>query len=142
MSSNINFLFLLKYIFFRNGLINKISDRLFLETSIVNTLNELSLELSSVAYNRIRFSQRVLCQSYAWIVLSHKIMSDSLRPHGPSPARLLCPWDSPGVDCHALLQGIFLTQGLNLRLMHCRWILYCCATRETYTWISTLKKRY
>ena len=32
-----------------------------------------------------------------------------------SPARLLCPWDSPGkntrVGCHALLQGIFLTQG-------------------------------
>ena len=31
---------------------------------------------------------------------------------------LLCPWDSPGkntgVGCHALLQGIFPTQGLNL----------------------------
>jgi len=27
-------------------------------------------------------------------------------------ARHLCPWDSPGKDtgCHALLQGIFLTQ--------------------------------
>ena len=38
------------------------------------------------------------------------------------PARLLCPWDSPGkntgVGCHALLQGIFLTQGLNLHLLH------------------------
>ena len=35
--------------------------------------------------------------------------------------RLLCPWDSPGknigVDCHALLQGIFLTQGSNLCLL-------------------------
>ena len=29
-----------------------------------------------------------------------------------------------GVDCHALLQGIFLTQGLNLRLLPCRWNLY------------------
>ena len=32
-----------------------------------------------------------------------------------SPARLLCPWNSPdknnGVGCHFLLQGIFLTQG-------------------------------
>ena len=41
--------------------------------------------------------------------------SDSLRPCGLQPARLLCPWDSPGqntgVACHALLQGIFLTQG-------------------------------
>ena len=35
---------------------------------------------------------------------------------------LLCPWDFPGkntgVGCHALLQGIFLTQGLNLYLLH------------------------
>ena len=33
--------------------------------------------------------------------------SDSLRPHGLQPARLLCPWDSPGkntgVGCHAFL---------------------------------------
>ena len=33
----------------------------------------------------------------------------------------LCPWDSPGtstrVGCNALLQGIFLTQGLNPRLL-------------------------
>ena len=41
-------------------------------------------------------------------------MSDSLRPHGLQPARLLCPWDFPGentgMGCHFLLQGIFLTQ--------------------------------
>jgi len=38
------------------------------------------------------------------------------------PARLLCPWDSPGkntgVSCHGLLQGIFTTQGLNPCLLH------------------------
>ena len=32
-----------------------------------------------------------------------------------------CPWDSPGkntgMDCHALLQGIFPTQGSNLHLL-------------------------
>ena len=43
-------------------------------------------------------------------------------------ARLLCPWDSPGkitgVSGHFLLQGVFLTQGLNLCLLHCRQILY------------------
>ena len=43
-------------------------------------------------------------------------------PMDCSPARLLCPWDSPGqntgVGWHALLQGIFLTQGSNLRLLH------------------------
>ena len=35
---------------------------------------------------------------------------------------LLCPWDfsgkNTGVDCHALLQGIFLTQGLNTCLLY------------------------
>ena len=38
------------------------------------------------------------------------------------------PWDSPGkntgVGCHFLLQGIFLTQGLNLGLSQCRMMLY------------------
>ena len=46
------------------------------------------------------------------------VVSDFLRPHGLQPARLLCPWDSPGknpgVGCHVLLQGIFPTQGLSL----------------------------
>ena len=36
--------------------------------------------------------------------------------------------DSPGkntrVGCHAILQGIFPTQGSNPGLPHCRWILY------------------
>ena len=39
-------------------------------------------------------------------------MSNSLQPM--KPARLLCPWDSPGkntgVGCHALLHRVFLTQ--------------------------------
>ena len=29
------------------------------------------------------------------------------------------------MGCHFLLQGIFLTQGSNLGLLHCKWILYC-----------------
>ena len=65
------------------------------------------------------------------------VVSDSLWPHGPYPARLLCPWNSPGkntgVGCHALLQGIFPTQGSNphlLWLLHYRRILYCWATRK------------
>src|SRR5574337_2163005 len=55
-------------------------------------------------------------------------MSDSLRCYGPKPARLLCPWDSPGqntgVGSISLLQGIFPTQGLNPGLPNCRRILY------------------
>ena len=38
------------------------------------------------------------------------------------------PWDFPGenigVGCHFLLQGIFLDQRSNSRLLHCRQILY------------------
>ena len=34
------------------------------------------------------------------------------------------PGKNAGVGCHALLQGIFLTQGLNPGLLHCRWLLY------------------
>ena len=49
-------------------------------------------------------------------------MSDSLQSCGPWPARLLCLQDSPGkntgVGCHALFQGIFLTQGLNPCLLY------------------------
>ena len=29
-----------------------------------------------------------------------------------------------GAGCHALIQGIFPTQGSNPGLLHCRWILY------------------
>ena len=42
-------------------------------------------------------------------------------PMDCSHCRLLSPWDSPdkntGLSCHALLQGIFLSQGLNPRLL-------------------------
>ena len=38
--------------------------------------------------------------------------------HGASPGK------DTGVGCHALLQGIFPTQGLNLYLLHCRQILH------------------
>ena len=59
---------------------------------------------------------------------SHSVVSDSLRPHGLWPTRLLCPWNSPGqntgVGSCSHLQGIFMTQGLNQGLPHCRQILY------------------
>ena len=49
---------------------------------------------------------------------------------------VLCQWGSPGrntgVGYHALLQGIFLTQGLNpclLQLLHCRQILSLLSRR-------------
>ena len=44
------------------------------------------------------------------------------------------PWNSPGQNTGlgslSLLQGIFPTQGLNLGLPHCSWILYQLSHRE------------
>ena len=45
--------------------------------------------------------------------------------HGDSPGK------NTGVDCHALLQGIFPTQGWNPGLLHCRRILYCLSHQGT-----------
>ena len=49
------------------------------------------------------------------VSVSCSAVSDSLQSHGLQPTRLLCPWISPGkntgVSFHALLQGIFPTQG-------------------------------
>ena len=54
--------------------------------------------------------------------------------HGLYPASLLCPWDFPdkntGMGCHFLLQGIFLSQGSNPGLLHCRQILYWLSHQE------------
>ena len=54
---------------------------------------------------------------------SRSVVSNSLQPHG-----LYSPWNSPGqntgVGSLSLLQGIFLIQGWNPGLPHCRWILY------------------
>ena len=55
-------------------------------------------------------------------------MSDFLQPHGLQSTRLLCLWHSPckntEVGSQSLLQGIFLTQGLNPRRLYFRQILY------------------
>ena len=60
--------------------------------------------------------------------VSHSAVSKSLRLHRLWSARLLCPWDSlgknTGMNCHALLQRIFLTHGSNPGLWHCRQIHY------------------
>ena len=56
------------------------------------------------------------------------VISDSLWLHGLQPARLLCPWNSPGkntgVGSCSLLQVIFPTQGSNPGFPRCREILY------------------
>ena len=69
-------------------------------------------------------------------------MSDSVRPHRRQPTRLLCLWNSPGkntrVGSHSFLQGIFLIQGLNSGLLHCRQMLY----RLSYQAKQMIETRY
>ena len=68
------------------------------------------------------------CQIF-WCLLvsvSCSVMSDSLRPIARQASLSMdFPGKNTGVGCHSLFQGIFLTQGLNPGLLHCRWILYC-----------------
>ena len=57
-------------------------------------------------------------------------MSNSFEPHGLQPARLLCPWDSPGtitgVGSHFLLQRIFRCRDQTHIFCIGRQILYHC----------------
>ena len=71
----------------------------------------------------IKFILQIESRLYISESESHSVLSDSLRPPG-----LYSPWNSPGqntgVGSLSLLQGIFLTQGSNPGLLHCRQILY------------------
>ena len=70
-----------------------------------------------------------LSKFHGWVSeWSHSVVSNSLRPHGLEPTRLLYPWNflgmSTGVGCYFLLQGIFI----------CANILYWCFS----FWITSL----
>ena len=58
---------------------------------------------------------------YCFCYFVAKLYVILLRPQGLQLTRILCPWDFPGkntgVCCHLLLQGIFVTQRLNPRLL-------------------------
>ena len=62
-----------------------------------------------------------VCMLVAQLIL---ILWDSMDCSWPGSS----PWDFPGkntgVGCHSLSQGIFLIQGSNPGLQHCRQILY------------------
>ena len=53
------------------------------------------------------------------------VVSDSVRPHGLQPTRILCPWDSPGkntgVGCHCLLQCVNVKSLSHVRLFLTPW---------------------
>ena len=99
-----------------------------LDQTAKHYIQELELQKAElVGQNRSRWSDLVpvrgcmpghLCACVSSVA---SVLSDSFQPDELQPAGLLCPWDSPGkntgVGRHALLQGIFPTQGLNPLLL-------------------------
>ena len=69
------------------------------------------------------FGGAVLSLSCVWL-FANPWTAAHQAPLGDSPGK------NTGVDCHALLQGIFPTQGSNPGLLHCRQILYCLSQQE------------
>ena len=69
-------------------------------------------------WSRIIWCVCLVSQSYPTLCdpMNYSLLGSSVS--GDSPGK------NTGVGCHALLQGIFPTQGSNLGLLHCRQILY------------------
>ena len=67
-------------------------------------------------------SSRIMCFVAQLCLTLHNPMNGS--PPGSS-VHEDSPGKNTGVGCHALLQGIFPTKGLNPGLPHCKQILYC-----------------
>ena len=80
---------------------------------------------------------------YVWVHTQSLQSCPTLCDHMDCSPPGSLTWDSPGkktgVCNHALLQGIFPTQGSNLHLLNCKHILYHWATREAdiylYIWL-------
>ena len=66
-------------------------------------------------------------QLFSLCVLSHfsyvQLFSTPWTISHQAPLSMDFPDKNTGVRCHFLLHRIFPTQGLNLHLLHCRWIL-------------------
>ena len=74
-------------------------------------------EWSALSSQKVGDSQFIMTECVHACVTSHFLQTPGLQP-----AQLHCSWNFPvkhtGVDCHFLLQGIFLTQGSNPHLFH------------------------
>ena len=99
-------------------------------------------KLKPILKIKVRYSKETVF-SRCWL-LSHPVVSNSLRPHGLYPARLLYPWNvsgkNAGVRCHTLRQGIFSTQGLNPHLVSPALAARFLTTSAT-TWLSEVNGR-
>ena len=76
---------------------------------------------------RISFLETSLNINKVLVTQSCSTLWDHMH-YSPPWTIVLCPWDFPGkntgMDCHSLLQGIFLTQALNPCFLHFRQIVF------------------
>ena len=91
------------------------------QTKKCQEIHHFCFHLDRLEYSMPGFTQAVLC------LVAHSCLT-LCDPMDYSPPHSSVLGDSPGkntrVGCHALLQGIFPTQGSNLGLPHCRQMLY------------------
>ena len=94
-----------------------------------------------LAFQSILYSLFLSMKVKVLVALWCPVVCDS---HGLWPARLLCPWNSPGKNTgessHSLFQGIFQTQGLNLVLPQCKWIPYNLSHQGSASFLNFLEK--
>ena len=87
---------------------------------------------------RINHRLKLIADIWWWKSLSRVRL---FRPHG-----LYSSWNSPGqntgVDRHALLQGIFPTQGSNPGLPNCLKILYQLSHQGSPCWYMPIPKPF
>ena len=79
-------------------------------------------------WSKLMVPQKNQTKNYPVLCLVIRSCPTLCNPMVCSPRGSSVHGDSPGknsrVGCHALLQGVFPTQGSNPGLLHCRWILY------------------
>ena len=84
------------------------------------------------------------CSLSWWCLLAQSCLT-LCHPEDCSPPGSSVHGDSPGkntgVGCHFLLQGIFSTQGPNLGLPHCWWIIYHWTTRKALGSLVLISKQ-
>ena len=97
------------------------------EDSYVKKKNKDRFKINNSSF----YEKPSICIEKTWKNIGQPVNSESevaqscptlCNPMGCSPRSL--PGKSTGVGCHFLLQGIFLTQGSNPGLPHCRQRLY------------------
>ena len=78
---------------------------------------------------------------WKWI---RSVVSDSSRPHGLQPTRLLCPWDFPGestgVRCHCLLLLTQLQTLLGFHPFSHQWLYSVSGSSQDYRTIFKFLK--